>query len=67
MESFILWVIVIFIYLIPAVVANCRNHSNQISIFIVDLFFGWTLIGWVACLAWAYSDNVKIGKNDEDY
>ena len=43
------------IYLLPAIVALNRVHPNGMPIFIVNLFFGWTLLGWVICLAWAFS------------
>ena len=46
-------------YFLPAIVAGRRGHRNQIPIFIVNLFFGWTVIGWAGTLAWAASDNVK--------
>ncbi|OWY61099.1 hypothetical protein B7486_65620, partial [cyanobacterium TDX16] len=39
--------------LIPAVVAFGRGHPNALPITVVSLFFGWTCIGWVACLAWS--------------
>lgn len=44
-------------YLFPALVASMRKHNNANSIFIVNLFFGWTFIGWVIALAMAVSGN----------
>jgi ABC-type sugar transport system permease subunit len=41
------------IYLLPAGVAILRNRKNTGAIFTVDLFLGWTLVGWVVALAWA--------------
>lgn len=41
------------IYLLPAGIAILRNRKNTGSIFTVDLFLGWTLVGWVVALAWA--------------
>jgi len=43
------------VYFLPAVIAALRDHKFAASIFVVNLFFGWTLIGWVGCLAWALS------------
>lgn len=40
-------------YFFPWLIASDK-HSRS-SIFVVNLFFGWTLIGWVVCLAWAVS------------
>lgn len=43
------------LYFLPALIASQRGHRNASPIFILNLFFGWTLIGWVACLAWGLS------------
>lgn len=44
------------VYFAPMIVAACRQHPNADSIAIVNLFLGWTFIGWVICLAWAFGD-----------
>jgi hypothetical protein len=41
------------IYLLPSIVASGRRHHNALAIFVLDLFFGWTLLGWVIALVWA--------------
>jgi Superinfection immunity protein len=38
---------------LPTLVAKSRNHPNTLPIFLVNLFFGWTFIGWVVSLVWA--------------
>jgi len=38
---------------LPTVVARSRNHPHAGNIFLVNLFFGWTFIGWVVSLLWA--------------
>ena len=38
---------------LPTLVANSRRHPNTLAIFMVNLFFGWTFIGWVVSLIWA--------------
>jgi hypothetical protein len=50
------FVLGIGIYFLPAFIASERRHPNRYSIFIINLFFGWTFVGWVACLAWALSN-----------
>ena len=42
-------------YFVPALVAFNRGHRQAVPLFIVNLFFGWTLLGWVICLAWAFA------------
>ncbi len=51
-------IFVLFIYLIPWIVAASREHPHKASIAIVNIFFGWTLLGWVACLAWAVGNKM---------
>lgn len=43
----------LFLYLLPTYIARAREHDNAASIFVINFFFGWTLIGWVIALAWA--------------
>ncbi|HEY3988124.1 MAG TPA: superinfection immunity protein [Acidobacteriaceae bacterium] len=38
---------------LPTLVARSRNHPNTLPIFLVNLFVGWTFIGWVVALVWA--------------
>ena len=40
---------------LPTLVARSRHHPNTPAIFLVNLFFGWSLIGWVVALVWAYT------------
>ena len=55
----ILIALAIGIYFFPAIVASLRNHSNTLSIFILNFFFGFTVLGWIGALIWGCSDNVK--------
>jgi len=46
-------------YLAPALLAGRRQHRDSGAIFVVNVFLGWTVIGWVAALAWAMTGNVE--------
>lgn len=41
-------------YMLPTIEAKLRDHTNVASIALVNLFLGWTLLGWVAALVWAF-------------
>ena len=41
------------LYFLPALVALRRGHHNRNAIFVLNLFLGWTLLGWIAALVWA--------------
>ena len=45
-------IIIIFsIYFLPTIIS--RNKNNAGAIFALNLFLGWTFIGWVISLVWA--------------
>lgn len=41
----------IAIYFIPSICAIGRK--NQYAIFVLNLFLGWTVLGWIIALVWA--------------
>ena len=41
------------LYFIPSLVAKYRLHQQSLAIFILNLFLGWTCLGWVIALIWA--------------
>ena len=41
------------IYFLPALIAHNRKHKNRDPIFLLNLFLGWTFLGWVIALIWA--------------
>lgn len=47
--------LLLWAYFLPTWVAFVRGHPNMVPIGIVNLVFGWTLLGYVICLAWSYS------------
>jgi Superinfection immunity protein len=40
-------------YFLPSIVALARSKRDLLSIFLLNLFLGWTLIGWIVSLVWA--------------
>lgn len=53
MEHLLLLLLLGVLYFLPALVASRRKHRNAMPVFVLNLFFGWTLIGWVAALCWS--------------
>jgi Superinfection immunity protein len=43
------------IYFAPALVAFFRREQNRWFILALNFLFGWTIAGWIICLAWAAS------------
>jgi hypothetical protein len=52
--------LVVAIYFVPTMIAYTRKHERKGTILLVDLFLGWTLVGWWFALIWAI-----IGKREE--
>lgn len=42
-------------YFPPTIVAWIRQHPNRVSIFLLNLLLGWTVIGWFVALIWSAS------------
>jgi hypothetical protein len=40
-----------FFYFLPTIVGWSKQNST--AIFVLNLFLGWTVIGWVVALVWA--------------
>jgi len=55
---------IIAVYLLPFFIASCRAHKQAPLISIVNLFLGWTLLGWVTALIWAFTNNVYEKEDD---
>ena len=52
---FLLAIVALAVYFVPIMVASNRNHPNATAIFFLNLLLGWTFLGWVASLVWAFS------------
>lgn len=58
--TFWLFVIAVcLLYFFPTLIANWRKHRNENAILLLNLFFGWTVLGWIGSLIWAVTDNVR--------
>ena len=47
--------ILLILYFLPTLVAMMRQHHNAGSIFVLNLFLGWTVLAWIISLAMACS------------
>ena len=49
-------IVAIAAYWVPAIVAAARKVPNVGTIVVINLFLGWTVIGWIVALAMAFRD-----------
>lgn len=47
------------LYLLPTYEAWARKHKSFSSIALLNIFLGWTLLGWVGALVWACKSQVQ--------
>ena len=58
---FAFFVLISFIaaYFLPTIVAHVREHHNTLAIGVLNLLLGWSAIGWIVALVWAFTNNKK--------
>ena len=47
----VLIIVLVVVYFIPAIVAIAGRHRLWLLITLIDLLFGWTVVGWFTALA----------------
>jgi len=45
-------------YFLPSIVALGRSKRDLLAIFLLNLFLGWSVIGWVVALVWAVKNDI---------
>lgn len=61
--TFVFFIAVPVLYFLPSIEAKINQNPNMTPILVVNLFLGWTLVGWVVALAWAHKK--AQGQNSE--
>lgn len=41
------------VYFIPTYIAVKNGHKQETAIIVLNVFLGWTFLGWVVALIWA--------------
>jgi hypothetical protein len=49
----ILLLLCVIIYMLPTLVAYARDIPSRKTVTVVNIIFGWTLIGWFIAFLWA--------------
>ncbi len=59
MEPLIITIVAAIFYFLPYANAKSRKHKSAGAIGALNLFLGWTLIGWLAALIWSLTGNTE--------
>ncbi|MGA2953230.1 MAG: superinfection immunity protein [Caulobacteraceae bacterium] len=49
--------IILPLHFLPTIIAIAGHRRNTLWIFVLNLFFGWTIIGWIVALVWALASD----------
>ncbi|MFZ4379090.1 MAG: superinfection immunity protein [Polynucleobacter sp.] len=52
----IIFTLLSLFYFLPFAIAFNKKRANTGAIFALNLFLGWSLIGWVIALVWALKE-----------
>jgi hypothetical protein len=47
-------------YFLPSIIALARSKRDILAIFLLNLFLGWSVIGWIVALVWAVKTDVPM-------
>ena len=53
-EILILVVAALILYFLQSVIAYGNRNPDRNSVFIINLWLGWTIIGWITAFGWAF-------------
>ncbi|MFG7180680.1 superinfection immunity protein [Burkholderia pseudomallei] len=53
---------IIWVYMTPWRIARNRGHRHVEAIFVLNVFFGVTVLGWWGALIWALTQPAQGGK-----
>lgn len=53
--AFLITVLCVLVYFTPSIIAAVRHVHNFGTIIIVNVFLGWTIVGWIIALAMSFS------------
>ncbi len=61
MEGYVFFAIVLglALYFTPTIIAVSRHHHNAGMIAVLNIFLGWTFLGWVISFAMALSQTQR--------
>jgi hypothetical protein len=45
------------LYFLPSIIAAARHKQNMLGIVLLNALAGWSLIGWIIALVWAFSSD----------
>ena len=67
MIDLIAYLILLAIYFLPFLIALGRGIKNKVSVFFLNLFLGWTVVGFLVLLFYASLTDVKTNQSVSEF
>ena len=67
MIDLIAYLILLAIYFLPFLIALGRGIKNKVSVFFLNLFLGWTVVGYLVLLFYASLTDVKTNQSVSEF
>lgn len=59
------FILVVIFYLVPAFIALGRSANRKWGIVALNIFLGWTGLGWIGAFIWSVSARSVRGEGDD--
>ena len=46
------------LYFLPTIIAVIKSKRDTVAILLLNVFLGWSVIGWIIALVWAVKQDV---------
>ena len=50
----------LILYFLPSIIALARGKRDMLAIFLLNLFLGWSVVGWIVALVWAAKHDAPV-------
>ncbi|HTC55506.1 MAG TPA: superinfection immunity protein [Candidatus Sulfotelmatobacter sp.] len=50
----------LILYFLPSIIALARGKRDTLAIFLLNLFLGWSVVGWIVALVWAAKHDAPV-------
>jgi hypothetical protein len=61
--SFLVIILSIALYFLPSMIAIGKQKNNAVAIIVLNIFFGWSVIGWFIALVWSLCNDPVVCNN----
>ncbi len=59
MGAIIFILVMLGLYFVPSIIANTKKKKNAGAVLALNIFLGWTFIGWIVAFIWAVANDDK--------